>query len=488
MSSTLTRSAQASPVGQADAVAPSESGNRTGPSVNPLLDAPVLPALLRFALPNMLAMVATALAAIAETAYVGRFGVAALAGMALVFPMVMLQMMLSGGAMGGGVSSAVSRAIGAGQPARADALAVHAMWIGLAAGALTSVLMLGFGAVVFQTLGGRDEALAQALAYSNIVFLGSIGVWLLNTFASVLRGSGNMAVPSATFLAVSLAQVLLGGLLGIGWGPVPGSGMAGVAAGQVIAYGAGAAFLYWYLRSGRAKVRLAIRATPLQWPLLRDILRVGALACFSPLQTVLTSMILTALVARFGPTALAGYGIGARLEFLLVPIAFAIGVASVPLVGMAIGAGRIARARRGAWIAAAVTTGLLGVIGLALALGPDLWTRLFTTDPEVLASAALYFRWAGPFYGLFGLGLCLYFSSLGAGKVGGPVLAGTLRLAIVAAGGWLVSNGQSEAWVIFALAGLAMAAYGVATVIAVRITSWGDEVATPGRSAGATRA
>ena len=446
-----------------------------------LLTAPILPAVLRFVWPNMVAMLATALAAVAETTYVGRLGVPALAGMALVFPMVMLQMMLSGGAMGGGVSSAVSRALGAGDTARANALAVHALWIGLGAGVMTSLLMLSFGPAVYAGLGGRGEALAQAVAYSNVAFLGSIGVWLLNTFASVLRGSGNMVVPSATFLVVSVAQVLIGGALGLGWGPLPRLGMPGVAAGQVIAFSAGAAYLYYVLSAGRSKLRLSVRATPLHRELLRDILKVGALACISPLQSVLTILILTRLVAQFGPNALAGYGIGARLEFLLVPIAFAIGVASVPLVGMAIGAGLVARAKRVAWTAAALATAVLGLLGLVLAIAPDLWTRLFTQEPAVVASAALYFRWAGPFYGLFGLGLCLYFSSLGAGKVGGPVLAGTLRLVVVAVGGWILANAQAQPWTIFALVGLGMASYGLATVVAVRSTAWGPERPSAGR-------
>ena len=442
---------------------------------DPLLSAPLLPTLLRFALPNMGAMLATALAAIAETAYVGSFGVASLAGMALVFPLVMFQMMLSAGAMGGGVSSAVSRAFGAGDPARANALAVHALWIGLAAGTVYMTLMLAFGPALFAALGGRGEALSQAVAYANVGFLGSIFIWLVNTLASVIRGSGNMAVPSATLLAVAAAQVGVSGALGLGWGPVPRLGMAGVAAGQVVAYAGGAAFLWLYLRSGRARIQLRVRATPLQWPLLRDILRVGGLACLSPLQTVLTILILTRLVAQFGTNALAGYGIGTRLEFLLVPVAFAVGVASVPLVGMAIGAGKIARARRAAWTAAALATAILGPLGLLLALAPNLWTSRFTQDPAVLESAALYFRWAGPCYGLFGLGLCLYFSSLGAGKVGGPVLAGTLRLLMVAVGGALLAWLQSPPWTIFALVALGMAAYGVATVLAVRYTSWGTE-------------
>jgi putative MATE family efflux protein len=434
-----------------------------------------LPTLLRFALPNMLAMVATALAAIAETAYVGSFGVASLAGMALVFPMVMLQAMMSAGAMGGGVSSAVSRAFGAGDPARANALAVHAMWIGVAIGSVYMVVMLVFGRALFAALGGQGEALEQAVAYANVAFLGSIFIWLVNTFSSVIRGSGNMKVPSATLLIVAVAQVAIGGALGLGWGPIPRLGMGGVAAGQVVANFLGAAFLLAYLASGRAKVQLRVRSTPLQWPLARDILKVGAVACLSPLQTVLTILILTRLVSHFGTNALAGYGIGTRLEFLLVPIAFAVGVASVPLVGMAIGAGKVARARRAAWTASALAACLLGTLGLVLAVAPGVWTHHFTSDPAVLASAALYFHWAGPCYGLFGLGLSLYFSSLGAGKAFGPVMAGTVRLVLVAAGGAALAWLQTPPWTIFALTGLGMAAYGLSTVLAVRMTSWGVE-------------
>ena len=190
---------------------------------------------------------------------------------------------------------------------------------------------------------------------------------------------------------------------------------------------------------------------------------------------MLTVLILTWLVAQFGPNALAGYGIGARLEFLLVPIAFAIGVASVPLVGMAIGAGQVARAKRVAWPAAALATAVLGLLGLVLTIAPDLWTRLFTQQPQVVASAALYFHWAGPFYGLFGLGLCLYFSALGAGKVGGLVIAGTLRLLVVAVGGWMQARAQAAPWTIFALVALGMAVFALAAVVAVRCTSWGHE-------------
>jgi Na+-driven multidrug efflux pump len=214
---------------------------------------------------------------------------------------------------------------------------------------------------------------------------------------------------------------------------------------------------------------------------------VGALACLSPLQTVLTILVLTGLVARFGTSTLAGYGIGTRLEFLLVPIAFAIGVASVPLVGLAVGAGQVARARRVAWVASAVVFAGLGSLGLLLALLPGLWSALFTQDAAVLESASSYFRWAGPGYGLFGMGLCLYFASLGAGHALGPVLAGTVRLVVVAAGGWWLAEAQAAPWTIFALAGLAMVAYGLSMAWVMHTARWGASAKGPIATAAGSR-
>jgi Na+-driven multidrug efflux pump len=118
---------------------------------------------------------------------------------------------------------------------------------------------------------------------------------------------------------------------------------------------------------------------------------------------------------------------------------------------------------------------VLGGLGLLLAVTPDLWSRHFTPDAEVRRAAGLYFLWAGPSYGLFGLGQCLYFSSLGAGKVIGPVLAGTLRLVLVAAGGALLAAVQAPAWTVFALVALGMAVYGVATGLFVHRTRWGAD-------------
>ena len=443
------------------------------PPANSLLTAPILPTLLRLAIPNTIAMFGSTLVAVAETSYIGRLGTGPLAGIALVFPFVMLTQMMSAGAMGGGVASAISRALGAGNRARAATLALHAAMIGACAGLLFTAVLLGFGRDFYALLGGRGAVLEQAMRYSQVLFSGAISIWLVNTLASVVRGTGDMRTPSAVLIMVSIIQVAVGGTLGLGLFGFPRLGMPGVAAGQLTAFSLGAVFLIWYLATGRSRLQIDFAAFRFQRDMFFDILKVGAISCLSPLQTVLTILVFTKILAGFGTETLAGYGMGSRLEFLLVPIAFAFGVASVPMVGMAVGAGLVARARRVAWTAAAAAGLTVGLIGLVVTVNPALWVSLFTHDPGVTAAAYSYFSLAGPAFGFFGVGVSLYFSAQGAAKVGGPVLAGTARLLMVALGGWWLAASGAPAWTLFALVGAAMAVFGLASALSVRFTPWG---------------
>ena len=141
-------------------------------------------------------MLAQASTGLIETWWVSHLGTDALAGMALVFPVVMLMQMVSAGAMGGGISSAVARALGAGRRDEADALVLHAIVVNVALGAFFSIVMLVFGPSIYRALGGTDGELQTALSYSNVVFAGNILLWLMNALASVIRGTGNMLVPA----------------------------------------------------------------------------------------------------------------------------------------------------------------------------------------------------------------------------------------------------------------------------------------------------
>jgi Na+-driven multidrug efflux pump len=297
----------------------------------------------------------------------------------------------------------------------------------------------------------------------------------MNTMAGVLRGTGNMKLPSLLMLSSAACQIMLGGTLGLGLGPIPSFGMRGVAAGSLTAYLISISVMSWYLFSGRAGVVPKIGGLRIQWAMLFDILKVGAVSCFSPLQSVLTISIFTHLLASFGTEILAGYGIGARLEFLLTSVSFAVGIASVPMIGMAVGAQRIARARRIAWIAGAVSFVSVGAIATLIAIFPDIWVNIFTGDAGVRDASRQYLATAAPMYGFIGLASSMYFSSQGAAKVLGPVLAQTARLIFIGVGGWWLSTHEATASNFFVLAAASMGVLGVLSCFSVILTRWGPK-------------
>jgi Na+-driven multidrug efflux pump len=209
-----------------------------------------------------------------------------------------------------------------------------------------------------------------------------------------------------------------------------------------------------------------------RWPLFGDILRVGAVAALVTITTNLTIAIATGYVGQFGSAAIAGYGTGSRLEYLLIPLVFGLGGPLVAMVGTNIGAGRRERALRATWIGAAIAAGLTEMIGLWAALFPQTWLRLFNHDPAMLAAGSSYLQVVGPVYGLFGLGMALYFASQGAGKLLWPLLANLIRLAIAAGGGFLALRWGGDLSYVFVALAVALAAFGLINAAAVASGVW----------------
>jgi putative MATE family efflux protein len=458
--------------------APSPAAARETPRYDPrtraLMEDPIVPTLMRLAAPNILVMLAQTSVGLIETYFVGKLGTDSLAGVALVFPGVMLMQMMSAGAMGGGISSAVARALGAGRRGDADALTLHAIIIGLGFGLLFSAAVLLGGNSLYAAMGGTGASLAAANTYSSVIFAGAVLVWLFNSLANVIRGSGNMAVP-ALVTCVGVAILLpLSPCLIFGWGPFPKLGVAGGAAAVLLYYAIGSAAFAFYLRSGRSLVRLALTGIRLRWVLFADILRVGAVAALVTMATNLTIAIATALVGALGPAAIAGYGVGTRLEYLLVPLVFGLGGPLVAMVGTNIGAQQPERALRVAWIGAGIAAGLCETIGLGAAIAPRAWLSLFGTAPEMIDAGSRYLQVVGPAYGLFGFGMALYFASQGAGRLLWPLLANVTRLVIAGAGGYLALRLTGSLTGVFAALAVALCAFGLINAAAIAGGSWSD--------------
>ena len=436
-----------------------------------LLEAPVLPTLLRLAGPNILVMLAQSATGLVETAFVGRLGTDALAGMSLVFPGVMLMQMNGAGAMGGGISSAIARALGAGRRDDADALVMHALAINGALGLAFTAAGLLAGPALYRLMGGHGPALAAALQYSNVVFGGAVLMWIMNALASCIRGTGNMVVPAVVICSLVVVLVPLSPMLIFGFGPLPRLGVQGGGVAMLLYYATASAVFAAYLRSGRGVIRLRLTLR-LRLRSLWDILRVGLLAALVSVQTQVVVSTATALVGRFGTAAIAGYGVGARLEYLLIPLVFGLGAPLVALVGTNIGARQRARAIRVAWVGAAIGFAMTEAIGVLAALVPDAWLRLFAQDPAVLEAGRTYLRLVGPFYGFFGLGTAIYFASQGAGRMAWPLVAALLRAAIAVVGGVAALHWTGRLGPVFLALGAGLFALGTVNALALARGAW----------------
>jgi putative MATE family efflux protein len=386
----------------------------------------------------------------------------------------MLMQMMSAGAMGGGISSAIARAIGAKRMADANALVIHALIISIALGLAFSVAMLAGGRALFTLMGGHDAVLDAALTYSDLLFAGIVLLWVFNALASVLRGTGNMALPAMVTAAGAVLVIPLSPLLIFGWGAFPRWGVAGGAAAVLLYYAGAIPFLLHALWSGRNVVRPRLRGTRIQWKWLYEILRVGLIAAAITVTTNLTVALTTGIVGRAGAQAIAGYGIGSRLEYLLIPLAFSLGAPLVAMVGTCIGAGRHARALRVAWLGASIAGAVAELVGITAALYPAGWMSFFTADPAVINYGSQYLRIVGPCYGFFGAGMVLYFASQGAGRLAWPLIAGLARLAVAGIGGWLAYYWTQELTGVFFALGTALCVFGMVIAIAVALGAWGS--------------
>jgi len=274
-----------------------------------------------------------------------------------------------------------------------------------------------------------------------------------------LRGAGNAATPSRIGAGASLVYVALSLVL------APHLGLVGLVIAGAIGTAISLALQALAVRRGRLGFMPSFTGVRLQRRLFSEILRVGLLGSASTPAAILTAVLVTGLVGRFGTAALAGYGIGMRLEFMLAPLAFGIGTGLTTLVGVAAGADDWRRANRAAWLGGAIAFAIIGLIGWTVALVPEAWTRLFTADDAVIAASVACLTRVAPFFCLFGLGLTLYFASQGAGRMTVPFTASLVRLVVATAGGWLAVE-----W-------LGLGLDGVFAAIAAGLTAYGCLIA-----------
>lgn len=440
---------------------------------NELISAPPLPLLVRMATPNSIAFFIQAGVSLAEVWFISQLGTLSLAAIALVFPLLMLTQTMSGGAMGGAVASAIARALGGGDKDRAESLIWHALILA-AIGAVTFlILFLLAGESFLMFLGGSGDILNQAMAYMIILFSGGLFIWLLMVVSAIFRGMGNMKLPALMMVVNACVQVPLSGVLVLGVFGFPQLGVAGAAVSAIVSGLLVSGAMLMLLVFGDHPIKLALRSFSLKKDLFQDLLQVFLPASLSPLLSVGTIVGLTAIVGRFGEAALAGYGIGSRIEFLIIPLVFGLGASMTSLVGLSVGANNIQRAEQVGWTGGFSAFAVAGIVGLMLAIYPEVWIPQFTDNAEVLDAATRYIQIVGPAYAFFGIGLALYFASQGARAMFWPVAATVVRV-VLAVGGALLLAFVFELGLdgVYYAAALGMTAYGLMIGVSLKLGAW----------------
>lgn len=437
------------------------------------LTRPIIPLLIRMSAPNTIAFFIQSLVVLTEVWFISRLGTNSLAAVALAFPLLMITQTMSGGALGGAITSAIARSMGADDIEKAERLIWHSIIISLGGAITFLILFLLFGKQLLFLLGGRGEILQESYAYCSILFFGGILLWLSGSLSAVLRGMGNMRFPATLMVITSSIQVILSGGFILGWFGFPKLGVPGAAVAVLISSALMVTVILFKLRSKSIPASLRKERFQLRKILFDNIFEVAIPASLSPLLVVGTILVLTGLVGRFGTEALAGYGIGSRVEFLMIPLIFGIGSAMTSIVGANIGALNIDRAEK-VGILGGSTAGFVSiVIGLTLAAFPEAWIQFFTDDIKAFEVTKKYIQIVGPFYIFQGIGLSLYFASQGANAMKWPTIATIARFIIACAGGgvsvyWLELGIES----IFISSSAAMAIFGLMIFISIKKGAW----------------
>jgi Na+-driven multidrug efflux pump len=201
----------------------------------------------------------------------------------------------------------------------------------------------------------------------------------------------------------------------------------------------------WFVLGGRGAIKPRLFPRRLALEPLKEILRIGIPASVSTTINYVGIMILTGVVARLGTPDLAAYGLGTRLDFLLLSFAFGVSAAVLTMVGLAAGAGRTERVAQYVRAACLMIVGLLAVAGALLWWRPSLWLGIFTHDAGILAVGATYFRVVGPSYPFVGLSMVLAFAFQGLGRATPPLIVMAVRMPLVLVVAlWCVRAGLGE--------------------------------------------
>jgi len=355
-----------------------------------LLTGPVKTVLREQSVPMAVGIVFMIIVNVVDTYWAAQLGTAELAAMSFAFPVIGVILNVGVGLMIG-TSVAVSRVLGQGDTRAARTLSTHAVWLGLALVTGVSGLGLMTQGPLFRALGAPEALMPYILSYMTLWYAAAVAFVVPMMANGVLRAHGDAKTPRNLMILAAVINAVLDPLFIFGAGPIPAMGLEGAAIATGVSRAIGGVYAFGVLIRRRSVAFELPRLTPM-WASWKRILSVGIPATITNVLAPVATAMLTAIVATFGPNAVAAYGIGARVEALILigPIALSSGLS--PFIGQNWGAHLLGRVREGFRVAAQFSA-LWGVGAWLLLLPLAPWIALaFTDDPDVTRGVVQYLR------------------------------------------------------------------------------------------------
>ena len=418
--------------------------------------------LFKLGLPIMVGMLAHTLFNIVDTIFVGRLGAEAIASVTIAFPIAFIIIAIGSG-VGIGATSLVARLIGAKRKRMADSAAENAIILSV----IISVIITAAGIVtsrpLFVLMGVTGNVLEMSVAYINIIFSGMIFMLPMMIMASILRGEGNAKTPMKIMTTIAILNAIFDPvfIFFFGYG-VPGAAMASVLARFI---GAMVMFYIFFIKKS-TYVTLSFRKFRVDWKMVKDIFGVGVPASLSQISMSVGMLILNVFLIAMGSVYVAAFGLGLRIDMLVLLPTIGISAGLITMVGMYVGAKDYERAR---WItkyAMKISTVIMGLAGLLFFFIAEYLMMIFTSDPQVIMSGAEYLRIVVISYPFAAIGITIYSSFQGAGK-GVPALVLTLlRVILISVPiayvlAFVYGFGATGVWIGIALASIISAIVGL---------------------------
>ncbi|MDN7245177.1 MATE family efflux transporter [Planococcus shenhongbingii] len=332
-------------------------------------------------------------------------------------------------AMGIATSSLIARSIGAGDMAKAKAVAKQSMVIALAVGAFFGLLTLVFAEFLIGLFGAEARVVAEGATYLRIVGIPSVFISLMLIFGSILRGAGDTKTPMNVAWGINLLHIPLDYVLIFGVGDWTGWGVAGAAWATVIVRIIGTFALYAYIQ--KSAVSFSLWETTEAHSMFSTLFALAAPAAAERLIMRLGQVLYFGLIVVIGTKTFAAHTIAGNIEMFSYMPGYGLAVAAATLVGQYLGAGKIKEAYQYGLLTMGVAVGFMSVIGVFLFLFAPWLAALFTQDPEAVRMVAVALRIDAFAQPALAVGLVLTGALQGAGDTKSPMYS-------TAIGMWLI--------------------------------------------------